>query len=338
MDAGLPVGLSLPVKVALARAVEKLPGPGALPGGAWYEPKWDGYRAVISRDGEETSIWSRQGKDLSRYFPDLINAAAELLPPGCLLDGEVVIWSEDRLDFTALQQRLVTSAKALPTLVRKVPAHFVAFDLLAIAGHDLRGEVFRVRRRLLEELAKDWAGGLELCPGTSDPETAATWFEELPALGLEGLMIKDAGQPYEGGQRQWQKIKSRHSADVVCAAVIGPIARPQSIVVGLPVDGKLRIVGRSAPLKAAAAKLLGSQLQAAGPEHPWPHRVKSTVLDRFNADAGETELTLVEPLVVEVSADTAMSGTSFRHAVRFLRARPELDPKSVAPRSVGSSP
>ncbi|MFT4470802.1 ATP-dependent DNA ligase, partial [Arthrobacter sulfonylureivorans] len=118
MDAGLPEGLRPPVKVALARAVGKMPGPGALPGGAWYEPKWDGYRAVLARDGDDTSIWSRQGKDLSRYFPDLINAAAELLPPGCLLDGEVVIWSEDRLDFTALQQRLVTSAKALPTLVR----------------------------------------------------------------------------------------------------------------------------------------------------------------------------------------------------------------------------
>ncbi|TJY66298.1 ATP-dependent DNA ligase [Arthrobacter sp. CAU 1506] len=329
MDAGLPVGLSLPVKVALARAVEKLQGPGALPGGAWCEPKWDGYRAVIGRDGDETSLWSRQGKDLSRYFPDLINAAAELLPPGCLLDGEVVIWSEDRLDFTALQQRLVTSAKALPTLVRKVPAHFVAFDLLAIAGHDLRGEVFRVRRRLLEELAKDWAGGLELCPGTSDPETAATWFEELPALGLEGLVIKGADQRYEGGQRQWQKIKHRDSIEVICAAVIGLRTRPEAIVAGLPIDGELRIVGRSAPLNTAASKLLGSQLQAAGPDHPWPQRVKSTIMDRFNADAGETELTLVEPLVVEVSADTAMTGTSFRHTLRFLRVRPELDPAAV---------
>ncbi|MGM0931145.1 MAG: hypothetical protein ACQEXN_15770 [Actinomycetota bacterium] len=107
---------------------------------------------------------------------------------------------------------------------------------------------------------------------------------------------------------------------------MGPLTRPEAIVAGLPIDGELRIVGRSAPLKTAAAKLLGSQLRAAGPDHPWPHWVKSTVLNRFNADAGETELTLVEPLVVEVSADTAMSGTSFRHAVRFLRARQDLDP------------
>ncbi len=143
--------------------------------------------------------------------------------------------------------------------------------------------------------------------------------------------IKGAGQSYEGGQRQWLKIKHRDTVDVVCAAVIGPLTRPEAIVSGLPIDGKLRIVGRSAPLKAAAAKLLGSQLQPGGPDHPWPHRVKSMILDRFNADAGETELTLVEPIVVEVSADTAMTGSSFRHAVRFIRARPELDPAAVEP-------
>ena len=148
MDAGMPAALSLPVKVALARAVVKLPGPGALPGGAWYEPKWDGYRAVISRDRDETSIWSRQGKDLSRYFPDLAKAASVLLPPGCLLDGEAVIWSGERLDFSALQQRLSASVKSLPGLVRRVPAHFVAFDLLAVAGHDIRAEPFRVRRSI----------------------------------------------------------------------------------------------------------------------------------------------------------------------------------------------
>jgi ATP-dependent DNA ligase len=329
MSSRLPPGLRPPVKVALARAVEKMPRSDALPGGAWYEPKWDGYRAILSRDGHETTIWSRQGKNLSRYFPDLVEAAENQLPPGCLLDGEAVIWSEERLDFSALQQRLSASTKTLQGLVRQMPAHFVAFDLLAVAGQDVRSQPFRVRRELLEELAKGWDDTLELSPGTADPATAATWFEELPATGIEGLVIKGAGQPYEGGQRQWQKIKHRDTIDVICAAVIGPLTRPEAIVAGLPIDGELRIVGRSAPLKTAASKLLGSQLQPAGPKHPWPHRVKTTLMDRFNADAGETELTLVEPLVVEVSADTAMSGTSFRHAVRFLRSRPELDPGVV---------
>ncbi|MET1154626.1 hypothetical protein [Arthrobacter sp.] len=139
-------------------------------------------------------------------------------------------------------------------------------------------------------------------------------------------MTRLTSEPYEGGLRQWQKIKHRDTVDVICGAVIGPLTRPEAIVAGLPIDGELRIVGRSAPLKLAAAKLLESQLRAGSPDHPSPHRVKSTVMDRFIADAGEAELTLVEPLVVEVSAGTAMSGTSFRHAVRFLRARPELDP------------
>jgi ATP-dependent DNA ligase len=261
VDAGLPVNLRPPVVVALAHAVEKIPDPGALPGGAWYEPKWDGYRAVIARDGDETSIWSRQGKNLSRYFPDLINAAAELLPPGCLLDGEAVIWSEDRLDFSALQQRLSTSAKAMPGLARQVPAHFVAFDLLAIAGHDLRGEAFRVRRRLLEELAKDWdAPPLELSPGTSDFDTAATWLEELLATGIEGLVVKGAGQPYEGGQRQWQKIKSRDTVDVICAAVIGSLTKPSAIVIGLPV--------KEAPHRRALCAVESDSREAAGRPAP----------------------------------------------------------------------
>ena len=330
MSSRLPPGLRPPVKVALARAVEKMPRPNALPGGALYEPKWDGYRAVICRDGDEASIWSRQGKDLVRYFPDLIAAAGQL-PPGCVLDGEAVIWSGERLDFSALQQRLSTPAKAMARLARQTPAHFVAFDLLAVAGHDIRPEPLRTRRELLEELAKDWTDVLELSPVTTDPETALRWFDELPATGIEGLVIKGSAQAYEGGQRQWLKIKHWETIDVVCAAVIGPLTRPEAIVAGLPIEGELRIVGRSAPLKPAAAKLLGSQLQPPRGSHPWPERIKSATLDRFNPGQDETVLTLIEPVVVEVSADTAWSGRSFRHAVRYLRARPEFDPADVLP-------
>lgn len=327
MDTRLPPGLHPPVEVALARVAENIP----KTAGSWQaEPKWDGYRAIIARDGEDTTLWSRQGKNLGRYFPDLLAAATMQLPPGCLIDGEAVIWSNDRLDFSALQQRLTTSTKSLAKLVREKPAHFVAFDLLAVAGHDTRQEPLRSRRALLEELAKDWEAPLDLSPATTDPAEAQTWFKELPATGVEGLILKKTTESYAGGQRIWQKLKHRESVDVICGAVIGPINRPEAIVAGLPTDGELRIVGRSAPLKAAAAKLLGTQLQAAGPGHPWPRRVKSTALDRFNADKDETELTLVEPIVVEVSADTAMTGTSFRHAVRFLRARPELPPEDLS--------
>ncbi|WP_240793178.1 ATP-dependent DNA ligase [Arthrobacter crystallopoietes] len=263
METRLPPGLHPPVKVALARAVEKMPRPDALPGGLLFEPKWDGYRAVLVRDRDGTSLWSRQGKNLSRYFPDLIAAAAVQLPPGCLIDGEAVIWSGDRLDFSALQQRLTTSAQSLTLQVREKPAHFVAFDLLAVAGHDTRQEPLDSRRALLEELAKDWKAPLDLSPATTDPVKAWAWFEELPATGIEGLVIKGRAQPYAGGQRIWQKLKHRETVEVICAAVIGPMSRPEAIVAGLPIDGELRIVGRSAPLKTAAAKLLGTQLQPA---------------------------------------------------------------------------
>jgi ATP-dependent DNA ligase len=193
------------LKVVLAEAVERMPRPDALPGGLLFEPKWAGYRAVLARDGKETSLWSRQGKNLTRYFPDLIAAASVQLPPGCLIDGEAVIWSSERLDFSALQQRLTTSAKSLARQVRDQPAHFVAFDLLAVAGHDTRQEPLRSRRALLEELAKDWEAPLDLSPATTDPEQANTWFKELPATGGEGLVIKGRAQPYAGGQRIWQK-------------------------------------------------------------------------------------------------------------------------------------
>lgn len=330
MSDRLPPELRPPLDVALARSVASIPKPGALPGGCLFEPKWDGYRLLVCRDGDATSLQSRQGKDLTRYFPDLVAAAQGQLPPGCLLDGEAVIWWQDRLDFSLLQQRLSASTRSLSRQAQDKPAHFIAFDLLAVAGHDIRREPLRDRRALLEELAKEWSGPLELSPVTADPEKAVGWFRDLPATGVEGLVIKGAGQSYDGGQRQWLKVKHRETLDVVCAAVIGPMAKPQAIVAGLPIDGELRIVGRSVPLKPAAAKLLGSQLQPPAGEHPWPQRVKSTAMDRFNASGGETELTLIEPIVVEVSADTAWSGRSFRHPLRYVRNRPELAPNEVS--------
>lgn len=331
MDTRLPPELTPPVKVALAKPVEKMPRPNALPGGCLFEPKWDGYRITIAKEDSTVTLWSRQGKDLSRYFPDLLEAADEQLPAGCLVDGEAIIWSGHRLDFPALQERLSASPRNLTALVRDKPAHFVAFDLLAVAGHDTRGEPLRNRRALLEELAKDWTGALELSPVTSDPQQADIWFNDLPATGVEGLVIKGADQKYDGGQRHWLKIKHRETIDVICGAVIGPIDRPDSIVAGLSIDGELRIVGRSSPLKTRAAKLLGAQLEPPKSSHPWPERVKSSTLDRFNRERDETVLTLVEPIVVEVTADTAWSGQSFRHPLRYLRSRPELAPGSVRP-------
>jgi ATP-dependent DNA ligase len=324
---GLPAGLAPPVKVALARAVTKMPR--AQPGTLLYEPKWDGYRCIIVRNNEPATLWSRQGKDLGRYFPELIQALEAAVPPGCVIDGEAVIWANGRLDFTALQQRLGAGPKTLPALVRQRPANYVAFDVLAVAGHDARDLPLHQRRALLEELATSWEPPLSLSPTTTDRDVAARWFDELPRTGIEGLIIKKTNDPYAPGVRSWLKLKHRETVEIICGAVIGPITRPSEVVAGLMLDGELRIVGRSTPLKTAEARELARWLQPPRGKHPWPSTVKGTTLDRFNRDKEPVALTLVEPVVVEVFADTAWSGRSFRHALRLVRARPELSPSDV---------
>ncbi|TAP39065.1 ATP-dependent DNA ligase [Arthrobacter sp. S39] len=326
---GLPAGLVPPVKVALARAVTKMPPAGALPGTLLFEPKWDGYRAVGVRDDTGASLRSRQGKDLTRYFPELVAAIASAVPPGCVIDGEAVIWTQGRLDFSALQQRLGAGPKTLPGLVRETSASYAAFDVLAVAGHDARDLPLHQRRALLEELASAWKPPLSLSPTTTDSVVVARWFEELPSTGIEGLVIKRTDQPYAGGVRSWLKLKHRETVEVVCGAVIGPITQPSEVVAGLVLDGALRIVGRSAPLKTAAGRELARWLEPPRSGHPWPDTVKGTTLDQFNRDKEPVPLTLVEPVVVEVSADTAWSGRSFRHALRLVRARPELSPADI---------
>ncbi|WP_454700045.1 ATP-dependent DNA ligase [Arthrobacter humicola] len=328
--AGLPAGLAPPVQVALARAVTKMPRrAGDLPGALLYEPKWDGYRAVGIRDDNGATLWSRQGKDLTRYFPELVAAIAAAVPSGCVIDGEAVIWSQGRLDFSALQQRLGAGPKTLPGLVRETPASYAAFDVLAVAGHDARELPLSQRRALLEELASGWKPPLSLSPTTTDPDEAARWFEEMPRTGIEGLIIKRNDQPYAGGVRNWWKLKHRETVEVVCGAVIGPISQPSEVVAGLVLDGELRIVGRSTPLKTAASRDLARWLQPPCGTHPWPATVKGTTLDRFNRGKEPVALTRVEPVVVEVSADTAWSGRSFRHPLRLVRVRPELSPADI---------
>ncbi|HEX9225312.1 MAG TPA: ATP-dependent DNA ligase, partial [Arthrobacter sp.] len=278
---------------------------------------------------DTVTIWSRQGKDLTRWFPDLAAAFAEHVPPGCVIDGEALIWTGDRLDFTTLQARLTTGKRAFPAFVREHPASFAAFDLLAAAGNDTRSLALKDRRVLLEELAAGWAPPLNLSPVTSDFGTALEWFEDFPPTGIEGLVVKGASQAYEGGVRQWLKVKHRDTIDVVCAAVLGRRDAPSAVVAGLPLFGRLWIVGSTSALGRSASKALALHLHSPRPDHPWPEEISPTVLDRFTSRKDPIRLTRVEPLVVEVSADVAWSGRSFRHPLRYLRARPELDPASV---------
>ncbi|MCD5342763.1 ATP-dependent DNA ligase [Arthrobacter sp. AK04] len=220
--AGFPAGLAPPVKVALARAIEKMPRGDASHAALLFEPKWDGYRCVAVRDDRGATLWSRQGKELTQYFPELCSAIVSAVPPGCVIDGEAVIWSQGRLNFTALQQRLGAGPKTLPGLVAAAPANYVAFDVLAVAGHDARDLPLTQRRALLEELGDGWEPPLSLSPTTTDREVAAQWFEDLPSTGIEGLVIKDLNQPYTPGARSWLKLKHRETVEVICGAVVGP--------------------------------------------------------------------------------------------------------------------
>lgn len=318
-----PAQITPPVTVALARAVAELPEPDAMPGGANYEPKWDGFRVVIVKDGDLT-IWSRQQRDLTQAFPDLAEAAADRLPDGVIVDGEAVVWENGCLNFGALQQRLIVRHERREREVSERPATFVAFDLLAVDYRDTRHLPFRDRRRLLEQLADDWEEPLELSPATSELAEARRWFDDLVARGIEGVVAKGAAQPYRGGRRDWLKVKHRDTVDVIAAAVTGTRAHPREIIVGLPRDGTLNIVGHSTALSKAAAGALADTITAPRGAHPWPVRIEG---NRWRNEP--TALTLIEPIVVEVSADTARNNDVFRHAVRFVRVRPELTPADL---------
>ncbi|MFC8796922.1 ATP-dependent DNA ligase [Promicromonospora sp. NPDC057138] len=332
MSATLPPGLAGPVQVALARAVEQIPHAGALPGGCRFEPKWDGFRLIVTCDQRGANLWSRRGTNLSTTFPEIRSACVDQLAPGTVLDGEVVIWSSGRLDFSSLQTRMGRGPRSAAAHAVGHPASYAAFDVLACAGRDVRPLRFDDRRELLEQLAAIWRPPLNLSPVTGDREVAIEWFETYSVVGIEGLLVKGGAQPYPAGQRGWLKIKHRETVDVVCGAVIGTRSAPQEVVAGLSIDGRLRIVGRTTPLSPSARRALAPWLRPPAGEHPWPAQVPRTALSRFNAARGDVvDMTLVEPIVVEVSADVGWDGQSFRHLLRFVRVRPDTEVGSVEP-------
>ncbi len=325
----LPPELSGPVGVALAKPVRTIPAAHALPGGCRYEPKWDGYRLVIVRGARSTRLWSKQGRDLTDRFADVATAAIAQLPPGTVVDGEVVIWNGDRLDFGLLQRRMVTAASRLGPQLTAHPASYVAFDLLAAAGTDLRPQRWRDRRAALERLAARWSPPLQLSPVTADPDQAREWFEDYRAAGVEGLVAKGATTPYRPGRREWLKVKSWETTEVLAGGVIGTLERPSQLVAGRYRDGELVVVGRTSPLSPRQAAELAAVLGPAGADHPWPARIGT---GRFGGGRLSVPLTRVSPdVVVEVSADAALQAGVFRHPLRYVRVRPDLSPADVAP-------
>ncbi len=326
---GLPPELAGPVAVELAKPVKEIPAAHALPGGCLYEPKWDGYRLVIVRQGSSTRLWSKQGRDLTDRFPDLAAAALAQVPAGTVVDGEVVVWHDDRLDFGLLQRRIVTAAGRIPALAAAHPASYVAFDLLAAGGTDLRGQRLSRRRAELERLAVRWAPPMQLTPATADPDEARRWFDDFRPAGVEGLVVKGAGTRYAPGRREWLKVKSWETTEVIVGGVIGPIAAPSQLVAGRYRDGELVVVGRTSPLSPAQSAELAAVLSPAGDGHPWPERIGTGV---FGGGRLSVPLTRVAPTtVVEISADAALQAGVFRHPLRFVRVRPDLRPEDLPP-------
>jgi len=326
---GLPPELSGPVAVELAKPVRDIPAPHALPGGCLYEPKWDGYRLVVVRSAASTRVWSKQGRDLTDRFPDVVAAAVAQLPPGTVLDGEVVIWNGARLDFGLLQQRMVTAPGRIPALVAGHPASYVAFDVLASGGADLRPWKLTRRRAALEDLAARWAPPMQLSPVTADLDEARAWFTDYRPAGVEGLVAKGAGTRYAPGRREWLKVKSWETTEVLAGGVIGPIGAPSQLVAGRYRDGELVVVGRTSPLNPQQSAELAAVLRPPVGAHPWPDRIGT---GRFGGGKLSVALTRVEPaVVVEVSADAALQAGVFRHPLRFVRVRPDLHPDDLPP-------
>ncbi len=334
-----------PVAPMLAKAVAEIP-PGHL-----YEPKWDGFRSIVFRDGDEVEIGSRKERPMTRYFPELVAAVKRSLPPRCVLDGEIVVASADRraLDFWSLQQRIHPADSRVRLLAAETPAAFVAFDLLALGDDDWTPRPFEQRREALERALADTAPPIHVTPLTRDEATAQRWFEAFEGAGLDGVIAKRAGDHYQPGKRVMAKIKHVRTADCVLAGYrvhkSGPGAIG-SLLLGLYDDGStpasqwsdmfggLMSVGVVGAFPAARRRELFTELQPLVcdfAEHPWggladmaPARGMGS---RWNPDKDLSFVPLRPERVLEVRYDH-MEGTRFRHPPQFVRWRPDRDPAS----------
>lgn len=312
-----------PVELALAAPVPAFADTHGLPGGTVWEPKWDGMRVLALADGTATALRSRHGEDLTLAFPEVVAAVAAHVPAGTVLDGELAVRRDGRLDFGALQHRLATR-RAPGYAARHAPAEYLAFDLLVREHVDVRGQSLLDRRRALAELGASWPDALQLSPLTADADVAAGWFRDLAGTGVDGLVAKGLDQPYRGGVRDWLKVKHRSAVDLVATAVTGPVDQPDAVLLALPAGGELVPVGRSGSVGAVAALGLARVLT------PVPG-------GGAPADPGSSVATAIVPLVVEVSADLRWSRGALARPAQFLRARPELHPDEVDPRPAGRS-
>jgi ATP-dependent DNA ligase len=314
----------------------------AIPPGASYEPKWDGFRSIIFRDGDEVEFGSRNERPMTRYFPELVRAVTASLPPRCVLDGEIVIATESGLDFEALQQRIHPAVSRVTMLSEKTPASFVAFDLLALGDEDYTGRPFTERRAALEAALADVAPPIHLTPATRDLDEAQRWFVEFEGAGLDGLIAKPLAGTYQPDKRVMFKIKPERTADCVVAGYRVHKSGPDaigSLMLGLYTeDGALNSVGVIGAFPMARRKELFTELQPLVTDfegHPWswaaheagdrtPRKGEGS---RWNANKDLSFVPLRPERVVEVRYDH-MEGVRFRHTAQFNRWRPDRDPIS----------
>ncbi|KAA0112551.1 ATP-dependent DNA ligase [Mycolicibacterium sp. P9-22] len=320
-----------PLEPMLAKAQTKVP----TDPGVWsFEPKWDGFRALVFRDGDDVVLLSRSGKDLGRYFPEVVEAVRDELAARCVLDGEIVVPREiagrTRLDWESLSQRIHPAQSRITMLAEQTPAHFIGFDALATGDRSLLGEPFRVRRQALIESVheKQWC---HVTRTTEDPALGAQWLEEFEGAGLDGVIAKRLDGPYLPGKREMVKVKHHRDAD--CVAIGYRIHKSGegigSILLGLyRDDGELQMVGGAASFTAKARLSLLADLE--------PLRIGEDVRDgepsRWNSAADKRWIPVRPERVCEVAYDqmegNSQHGRRFRHAVKFLRWRPDRDPDS----------
>jgi ATP-dependent DNA ligase len=328
-----------PIEPMLARITDEIPADGDF----LFEPKWDGFRALVFRGGDAVYIQSRDLRPLDRYFPELHDTLREQLPDGSIVDGEIVIVTPEGLDFDRLQMRLHPAASRVAKLAGETPASFVAFDVLAVAGADQRDERQDKRRARLEEMLAAAAPPLYLTPVTRDVGLATRWLAEFEGAGLDGVIAKPADGTYQPGKRAMLKIKHARTADCVVAGFrwhkTGPDTHVGSLLLGLYDDrGRLHHVGVTSSFTMAARKALAAELQPlrrdALASHPWKEWAEAgggtTRMPGGQSRWSAGKDLSWEPLrierVCEVKYDH-MQGDRFRHAATFLRWRPDRRPE-----------
>ncbi len=329
-----------PVKPMLAKPATKLP----TGNGLFYEPKWDGFRCIVFRDGDEVELGSRNERPLTRYFPEVVAAVKEALPERCVVDGEIVVPQGDRLHFESLLQRIHPAKSRVDLLAENTPAHFVAFDLLAVGDESLLETPFAERRSRLREVLTGEHERVHVTAVTQDAATAQRWFEEFEGAGLDGVVAKAADLPYGPDQRLMTKVKHVRTADCVVAGFrwhkSGPIVG--SLLLGLHDDGGLQHIGVAASFPMARRAELVEELAPYRADaldgHPWQDWANAQVQEdgehrmpgaqsRWNAKKDLSWVPLRPELVVEIRYDQ-LEGRRLRHTGQFLRWRPDREPQS----------